>query len=117
MRRMYKAVVLLKRRLGLAHDEFVMNLNVHVRPLIRTLPGVSRIVVCDAIAGAGGAPAYDAIAEFHFDTMDAVRSLVASAEARALEAKMAEFVDMDAYEAFLTTEIEIEPHVGTHSGG
>lgn len=105
---MYKAVILLKRRAGTAHDEFVMNLNVHVRPLIRTLPGVSRIVVCDAVAGPGGAPAFDAVAEFFFDTVDAVRALVLSPEARALEAKMAEFVDMDAYEAFLTTEAEID---------
>ncbi|MBX7160770.1 MAG: EthD family reductase [Acidimicrobiia bacterium] len=113
---MYKAVILLKRRAGMAHDEFLMNLNVHVRPLIRMLPGVSRIVVCDAVAGPGGAPVFDAMAEFYFDSVDAVRSLVSSSEARALEAKMAEFVDMDAYEAFLTTEIEIETNVGSQSG-
>lgn len=105
---MYKAVILLKRRVGMAHDEFLMNLNVHLRPLIRTLPGVSRIVVCDAVAGPGGAPAYDAMAEFYFDSVDAVRALIASPEARALEAAMAEFVDMDSYETFLTTETEVE---------
>lgn len=108
---MLKAVILLKRRVGMAHDEFLMNLNVHVRPLISTLPGVSRITVCDAIAGPGGEPAFDAVAEFYFESLDAVRALITSAEARDLEAAMVEFVDMDRYQTFLTVETDVAPAI------
>jgi uncharacterized protein (TIGR02118 family) len=104
---MYKVVILLGRRPGLSHEEFMLALRVHIRPLIRSLPGVSRIVVSDAIAGPGRPPAYDAIGEFWFDDIAAVRALTESAEARQIEAAMEEFVDMDRYEPLLTVERDI----------
>jgi uncharacterized protein (TIGR02118 family) len=103
---MFKAVILLRRKAGMTHEEFTMNFRVHMRPLIASLPGVRRIVVSDAIAGPGGTPAYDGMAEFWFDSVDAVRSLIESTATKAIEAEMARFVDMDAYETFLTVETE-----------
>ena len=107
---MFKAVILLRRRAGMTHDDFTMHFRVHMRPLMAALPGVRRIVVSDAIAGPGGTPAYDGMAEFWFDSVDAVRSLVESSATKAIEAEMARFVDMDAYETFLTVETELGEH-------
>lgn len=104
---MLKAVILLRRRAGVSPDEFAMHFRVHMRPLIGGLPGVSRIVVSDAIAGPGGTPAYDGMAEFWFESIEAVQRLVESAEAREIEARLADFVDMDTYETFLTVEHEV----------
>lgn len=105
---MLKAVILLRRRAGMSHDEFTMRFRVHARPLIQSLPGVSRIVVSEAIAAPGGRPAYDGMAEFWFEDIDAVRELITSPEARDIESEMSEFIDMDSYETFLTVEHEVE---------
>ncbi len=105
---MLKAVLLLKRRPGMTHEDFVLEFRVHHLPLLQGLPGVRRAVVSDAIAGPGGRPAYDGVAEFWFDDLDDVRALVASSEAQDAEARLAEFVDMDAYETFLTVEHEVD---------
>jgi len=102
-----KAVILLKRRQGSTHENFLLNLNIYLRPLITSLPGVSRIVVSEAVAGPGGTPAYDAMAELWFEDLDAVRRLVASQEARDTEKAMEQFVNMDAYTTFLSREHEI----------
>ncbi|MGZ4648514.1 MAG: EthD family reductase [Blastococcus sp.] len=101
---MFKAVILLRRRPGTTHEEFLMSFRLHMRPLIQQLPGVCRITVSDAIAGPGGRPAYDGMAELWFDDIDAVRRLIESPQAADAEAAMADFADMQAYETFLTVE-------------
>ncbi|MCE7882709.1 MAG: EthD family reductase [Actinobacteria bacterium ATB1] len=104
---MLKAVILLRRRPDLSQEEFSMHFRVHMRPLVVDLPGVSRIVVSEWVAGPGGKPAYDGMAEFWFEDIEAVQTLVQSEEAREIESRMAEFVDMEAYEPFLTVEHEV----------
>ena len=105
---MLKAVILLRKRVGMSHEDFSMRFRVHARPLIQSLPGVERIVVSEPVAAPGGRPAYDGMAEFWLADLDAVRRLIESEQARQIESKMSEFIDMDSYETFLTVEHEVE---------
>ncbi len=104
---MFKAVILLRRKPGLSPEEFVIAMRVHVQPLISRFPGMQRMVVSEAVAGPGGDPPYDIMAEIWLETIDDVRALTCSEITRTAETELAKYCDMDSYQTFLTVERKI----------
>jgi uncharacterized protein (TIGR02118 family) len=113
---MVKAVFLLPRRADLTHDEFIEHYWKHHDHLVRALPGIRRCVFSEAITAPDGQLPCDAMVEIWWDSVESVRAAVNSAESRACEESLANFVDLPNWQVFLSREAEgVKPDGG--SGG
>ena len=105
---MVKIVLLLHRRPDLSVDDFRRYWHETHRPLLERLPGLRRLVLNDVLPGPdGGAAACDGIAEDWFDSLEAMQAAFASAEAQAVTADVANFLDLSRFQMLMVTEQEV----------
>ncbi|MPZ68009.1 MAG: EthD family reductase [Actinobacteria bacterium] len=75
---MVKSIVVLKRRDGMSHQEFIEHWRHNHAPLVLGLPGVKRYVQNCPVEIPGKEPPYDGVAEVWFDSLEALRTAVTS---------------------------------------
>ncbi len=104
---MIKRMGFVKRKDGMSLEAFHAHwLNVHA-PLAAKAPGLRRYIVSTTIVGEGLSytPAFDGLAEFWYDDMDALEAAEASPEWAATRADSPNFIGSVA--ALFTTEVAI----------
>jgi uncharacterized protein (TIGR02118 family) len=111
---MVKIVLLLHRRADLSIEEFRSYWHTTHRPLLERLPGLRRLVLNDVLPGPDGAPAVcDGIAEDWFESLEAMQAAFASAEAQAVTADVANFLDLSRFQMLMVAEEEVPVAVET----
>jgi uncharacterized protein (TIGR02118 family) len=107
---MIKTIILLPRRADRGQEEFRRYLDDKHLPLVRHLPGLQRLVVNYAVpAPDGAAPAYDAVAEDWFESVEAMQAALASPEGQAVYADTQHFTDVDRLAMLIVRESTIVP--------
>ena len=105
---MVKIMLLLYRRPGTSSDEFRQYWHERHRPLLERLPGLRRLVLNNVLPGPEGTPAAcDGIAEDWFDSAEATQAAFASAEAQAVAADAATFLDMGRLQILMVAEHDV----------
>ncbi len=102
---MVKLLVLLKRKPGMAVEDFQRYWRVRHPDVVVRLPGLRRYVQSHTRPGGyrKGEPAYDGVAEVWFDSTDAMRALAGTPELAAVRADEANFLDV-ANSPFIITD-------------
>lgn len=103
---MVKSVVFIKRRPGMAVEEFQRHWLTTHADVVKRLPGLRRYVQSHTrLAGyAKGEPVYDGIAEIWADDLAGLRAMVTAPENRAVQADEARFIDPASRDAIVTQE-------------
>ena len=107
---MVKVIVLLRRRMDRSQEEFRRYLDEKHLPLVKSLPGLRRLVINYVMPTPDGtAPAYDAVAEDWFDSPEAMQAALASPEGQAVYADTPNFADVDRLALLIVQESTIVP--------
>ena len=110
---MVKVILLLNRRDGMSVDDFRRYASEQHAPLLRQLPGPTRLVINYAQPDHSGTPPpYDAIAEDWFESAEAMASAFQSPAGQAVQADAPKFLDMSKFQMVLVQEEEITAPVG-----
>ncbi len=105
---MVKFVLLLPRKKGISHAEFLHQWQDVCLPMVRDLPGLRKLVINPVIGQPGAAePLYDGIAEWWFDDEEAGKAALESPQAKGVIDDMPNFVDMDHFALNVTEEITV----------
>ena len=105
---MVKLMVVLHRRDGLSPDEFRHYWREHHAPLLRQLPGLTRLVFNYAQPDAAGAPpACDGISEDWFESVEALGAAFASPAGQAVAADAPNFLDLGRVQMLVVEEEEM----------
>jgi uncharacterized protein (TIGR02118 family) len=105
---MVKVMLLLYRRPDMSAEEFRRYWHERHRPLLERLPGLRRLVLNVVLPGVEGAPAgCDGIAEDGFDSAEAMQAAFASAEAQAVAADAATFLDVRRLQILMVAEHDV----------
>ena len=102
---MVKVMLLLYRRDGMSTEEFRRYAREHHAPLLRQLPGLTRLVINYPQPDQSGAPPIcDAIAEDWFESMDAMGAAFGSPAGQAVQADSPNFLDMSKFQMVVVEE-------------
>ena len=105
---MVKVILLLTRREGMSVEEFKRYAREQHAPLLRQLPGLTRLVVNYAQPDhTGSMPPYDAIAEDWFESGEAMAAAFQSAAGEAVQRDAANFLDLTKFQMIMVQEDEI----------
>ena len=113
---MIKAIVLLSRKEGMSPEEFRRYVEERHGPLVQQLPGLRRLVINYVHANpAGPAPAYDAVAEDWFDSLEAMQAAFGSSVGQAVQQDSHNFLDLSRMQILVAEEREVP--IATPAGG
>jgi uncharacterized protein (TIGR02118 family) len=105
---MVKLILLLTRREGISVEEFQRYAREQHAPLLRQLPGLTRLVVNYAQPDhTGTAPQYDAIAEDWFESGEAMAAAFQSPAGQAVQQDAANFLDLAKFQMIMVQEDEV----------
>lgn len=105
---MIKLILLLTRREGMSAEDFQRYAREHHVPLLRQLPGLTRLVVNYAQTDHTGAvPPYDAIAEDWFESGESMAAAFQSPAGHAVQRDASNFLDMSRFQMILVQEEEV----------
>ncbi len=105
---MIKVILLLTRREGMSVEDFQRYAREHHVPLLRQLPGLTRLVVNYAQPDhTGSPPPYDAIAEDWFESGQAMASAFQSAAGESVQRDASNFLDMTKFQMIVVQEDEV----------
>lgn len=103
---MVKAIYLIRRKPGMAAEDFHRYWREVHGAIAARIPGLRRYVQCHALA-TGEDPPYDGAAEVWFDDMDAIGRAVASPEYAAAREDEGRFIDLEHTTLIFTEEIPV----------
>ena len=105
---MIKVLVLLTRREGTSVEDFQRSARENHMPLLRQLPGLTRLVVNYAQPDhTGSPPPYDAIAEDWFESGQAMAMAFQSPAGEAVQRDALNFLDMQKFQMIVVQEEEV----------
>ena len=105
---MVKVMIFLSRRPGLSAEAFEEHLRATHLPLVTQMPGLRRLVINRVRPDLSGAPpAWDAIAEDWFASLEAMQGALESPQGQAVNADGATFLDLSKLQVLVMQEDEV----------
>ena len=105
---MIKAMVFLSRRDGMSREEFERYMRNEHAALVTRLTGLRRLVINRVLPNPNSPPpGHDAVVEYWFDDLAAMRTAFASPEGQAVNADAPNFLDNSRFQLLIVEEEEI----------
>jgi uncharacterized protein (TIGR02118 family) len=105
---MLKVAIFLSKQSQLSNEAFDQHLRETHAPLVAQLPGLRRLVINRVQPDPSGAPpAWEAIAEDWFDSVEAMQAALGSPQGQAVNADAATFLDLSKLQFLVMHEEEV----------